>query len=71
MRGDFHAFLHTRDTCRQQLVTAFYFHQAQAAGAHVGETVQVAEGGYVDPILTCDFENGLIGARTNVAPIDL
>ena len=48
---DFHAFLHSRHTRRQQLVIAFYFHQAEAASAHIAETVQVAKRGYVDPIL--------------------
>src|SRR5581483_3901030 len=62
---------HLRNAGRQQAVDALHFNEAEAAGAHVGEAVDVAQRRNEDVVLLRDFENGLVGASTAVAAVDL
>ncbi len=52
------------------LVAALHFHQAQAAGAPVGEARQVAQRGDEDAVFARHFEDGLVFARAHVAAVD-
>jgi hypothetical protein len=68
--GDFHSFFDGGDAGGKKLVAALDFNQAEAAGAHVAEAVEMAEGGDVDVVLAGDFENGLAGAGANFLIVD-
>ena len=50
----------------QELVAALDLHQAEAAGAHRAQALQMAEGGNVDLVLPRHFEDGLAGARARL-----
>ncbi len=67
---DFHAFLDRERRRRAELGAAFDLDQAQAAGAHVGQTVEVAERGDVDAVFPRHLEDGLAGAGADVDAVD-
>src|SRR5206468_11596607 len=56
---------------RKQLVRAFHFHQTQAAGANVRQSLQFAEARNEDLVLPRHVENAFVGTRTEIAAIDL
>ena len=60
-----------RDAGGQQPVDALDLHQAQAAGADVGEALQVAQRRDVDAVLARDLEDRLVLARADVVVVDL
>ena len=62
---DLHAFFHARDASRQQLVLTLDLDQAEAAGADVGEAVQVAQAWNEDAVLPRDVENGFVLASAH------
>ena len=68
--GDLHAFVDGGHAGGQQLVAALDLDQAQAAGAHIAQAVQMAEGGNVDVVLPRHFQDGLAGARADFLPVD-
>ena len=68
--ADLHAFVDGGHAGGKELVAALDLDQAQAAGAHVAEAVQMAEGGNVDVVLPRHFKDGLAGAGADFLLVD-
>jgi hypothetical protein len=58
---DHHPFHHLRDTGGRQPGIAFDFNQTKATTTPVGETIQAAKGGYIDPSIFSRSQHTIIG----------
>ena len=66
-----HAFKDGGHAGRQQLVAALDLYQAKPAGAHIAQALHMAEGGDVNVVLLCHFQNGLPSACADLLTVDL